>query len=81
VKRDEHQGNPCRAGDEHVPGRRASVHSLTLARAARVVGGPERLSRLLKLSPLQLNRWMRGTEAPPTDVFLRAVDVIETFRP
>jgi hypothetical protein len=79
--RDEYQGNTGRAGDEQIPGRRASVHSLTLARAARAVGGPEKLSWLLKLSPQQLNRWMRGAEAPPTDVFLRAVDVIEIFRP
>jgi hypothetical protein len=50
------------------------------ARAARIVGGPEALRKRLNVSALLLGVWLAGTEAPPTDVFLKAVDIIETYK-
>lgn len=53
------------------------VRSRTLARAAEIAGGKEALRRRLKVSALLLAIWISGAEAPPTDVFLRAVDIVE----
>lgn len=52
------------------------VSAPALQRAAEILGGPERLRRYLKVSALSLGIWMAGTEPPPVDVFLKAVDVI-----
>jgi DNA-binding transcriptional regulator YdaS (Cro superfamily) len=53
------------------------VRSQTLARAAEVVGGNEALRRRLNVSALLLAAWMSGVRAPPTEVFLKAVDIVE----
>lgn len=47
-----------------------------LGRAASVLGGPNQLRKYLRVSALSLSVWMAGGEAPPPDVFLKAVDVI-----
>ena len=49
----------------------------TLERASEIVGGPDALRRRLKVSALVLALWMGGAEPPPTDVFLKAVDIVE----
>ena len=53
-----------------------SVRVRALARAAEILGGAPQLRRYLKVSILSLTVWMTGAEPPPTDVFLKAVDVI-----
>jgi hypothetical protein len=53
----------------------------TLRRATRLLGGEEPLARTLRVSPRQLQAWMNGDEAVPTDIFLRTVDLIEDSRP
>lgn len=53
----------------------------TLRRAARLLGGEEPLARKLRVSPRQLQAWLNGEEAVTTDIFLRAVDLIEDSRP
>lgn len=53
----------------------------TLRRAALLLGGVEPLARKLRVSPRQLETWMNGVEAVPTDIFLRTVDLIEDSRP
>jgi hypothetical protein len=53
------------------------VRVRTLERAAQIVGGPDALRRRLKVSALVLAIWMGGAEPPPTDVFLKAVDIVE----
>jgi hypothetical protein len=53
------------------------VRSRTLSKAAEIVGGPEALRRRLNVSALLLGLWLTGAEAPPTDVFLKAVDIVE----
>ena len=53
------------------------VRSKTLARAARILGGPQGLSRYLNVSAAVLALWMTGVQPPPTNAFLKAVDLIE----
>ena len=52
------------------------VRARALRRAAQILGGEIQLSRYLRVSVLSVTVWMAGAEPPPTDVFLRAVDVI-----
>jgi hypothetical protein len=52
------------------------VRTAAVRRAAEVVGGSSRLREILGVSALSLAVWLGGTEPPPTDVFLKAVDVI-----
>ena len=56
------------------------VRSRTLSKAAEIVGGPEALRRRLNVSALLLGLWLAGGETPPTDVFLKAVDIIESYK-
>ena len=55
---------------------RPSVHVQALRRAAEIMGGPHQLRAYLRVSTHQLEAWMEGTEKPPTDIFLKVVDVI-----
>lgn len=48
----------------------------TLRRAAELIGDEETLARRLRVTPSHLSLWIQGVEAPPTYVFLRAVDVV-----
>jgi hypothetical protein len=47
-----------------------------LRRAAEILGGPVQLRGYLKVSAFVLALWMSGGAAPPTEVFLKAVDLI-----
>ena len=48
----------------------------TLSYAAATIGGAARLALFLDVPQAQLTRWMAGEEAPPSQVFLDALDVI-----
>jgi len=54
----------------------SKVRAQTLRRAAQIVGGPAPLRRYLRVSALCLAAWMSGADQAPTDVFLKAVDLI-----
>jgi hypothetical protein len=54
-----------------------NVRSRTLAKAAQIAGGQESLRRRLNVSALLLGIWISGVQPPPTDVFLKAVDIVE----
>jgi len=54
-----------------------NVRSCTLAKAAQIAGGEESLRRRLNVSALLLGIWISGVQPPPTDVFLKAVDIVE----
>jgi hypothetical protein len=56
------------------------VRVRTLAKAAEIVGGRESLRYRLKVSTVLLAVWFSGAEPPPTDVFLKAVDIVEDAR-
>lgn len=53
-----------------------SVRIWTLRRACEILGGRPELGKYLKVSAVSLGIWMAGAEVPPTDVFLKAVDVV-----
>jgi hypothetical protein len=52
------------------------VRSKVLERAADILGGQPELRSYLRVSAAALALWMSGAVATPTDVFLKAVDVI-----
>jgi hypothetical protein len=52
------------------------VRTEALRRACDILGGTPSLRRYLGVSAIALSVWMAGTEPPPTEVFLKAVDVI-----
>jgi DNA-binding transcriptional regulator YdaS (Cro superfamily) len=52
------------------------MHAATLKRAAEILGGIDALRAHLGVSHTRLAAWLRGNVRPPSDKFLRAVDVI-----
>lgn len=48
----------------------------TLQLAASLVGGPRKLRGLLNVPSRSLVAWLAGTEPPPRDVFLKALDIV-----
>jgi len=55
---------------------KGSLGAGVLHRAASLLGGSGQLRKYLHVSALSLGVWMAGSEPPPRDVFLKAVDVI-----
>ena len=53
-----------------------TVHARTLRRAAEIIGGEAALATWLHVTPSHLALWLSGTEHPPVEVFLKAVDVV-----
>lgn len=54
----------------------ATVYSRALLRAAELVGGRDKLARLLRVPLSEIDKWMAGDAKPPREVFLRVVDLI-----
>ena len=54
----------------------ASVYSRALLRAAELVGGRDKLARVLRVPLSELDKWIAGEAKPPREVFLRVVDLI-----
>jgi DNA-binding transcriptional regulator YdaS (Cro superfamily) len=52
------------------------VRIRTLERAAEIVGGEEALARHLNVTPSHLSLWIQGAVEPPSDVFLKAADIV-----
>jgi len=52
------------------------VYLRTLQRAVQICGGEQALALRIRVTPSHLALWLRGLERPPTDVFLRAVDLV-----
>jgi hypothetical protein len=52
------------------------VRSQALHRAADILGGSRPLRAYLNVSALLLGMWLSGVQPPPTDVFLKVVDLI-----
>jgi hypothetical protein len=52
-----------------------STYARTLHRACVILGGPG-LAEHLAVSEAALLRWLQGTEEPPFEIFLVAVEVI-----
>jgi hypothetical protein len=54
----------------------ASVNIRALRLAARLVGGPAKLRDALGVSSAEVADWLAGTQEPPREILLRAVDLI-----
>jgi hypothetical protein len=54
----------------------AKVYSRTFQKAAELCGGQKRLARQLRVPLADLEKWIGGGETPPTNVFLRAIDLV-----
>jgi hypothetical protein len=53
-----------------------NLYVMTLVRAAGIVGGEAELALRLNISAAILHLWIVGTAIPPTDIFLKAVDIV-----
>ena len=54
----------------------ASFQQRALRKAARILGGEERLRDLLDAPPGAFLRWMQGAEAVPSDILLMVLDFL-----
>ena len=54
----------------------AIVYSRALLRAAELLGGREKLARVLRVPESEIDKWIGGETKPPREVFLRVVDLI-----
>jgi len=54
----------------------ANFQQRALRKAARILGGEERLRQLLDAPPGAFSRWMQGAEPVPQPVFLMIVDFL-----
>ena len=55
----------------------ARTRRRTLAKAAEISGGTHALRRRLHVSATLLTLWLSGGQPLPTDIFLKAVDIVE----
>ena len=53
-----------------------SVYSRALSRAAELLGGREKLAKILQVPATQIEAWIADQAKPPREVFLRIVDLI-----
>jgi hypothetical protein len=54
----------------------STSHTRTLQLAADTLGGAPHLAQRLQVELAPLERWIAGTEFPPHDVFLKALDIV-----
>jgi hypothetical protein len=59
-----------------APPEHATVYARAVHRACLVLGGMQQLAKRLDVPMNDVERWLRGEEAPPEKVFLEAVEVI-----
>jgi hypothetical protein len=53
-----------------------TVHSRAVLRAAELLGGRDKLARVLRVPKADIDKWISGEAKPPREVFLRVVDLI-----
>jgi len=54
----------------------ASVYSRALQKAAELLGGRDRLSKVLQVPRADIDKWIAEEAKPPREIFLRIVDLI-----
>jgi hypothetical protein len=59
-----------------APAPRVTVYTRVLHRACQILGGVEQLAAQLRVPVVTLFRWLEGDGEPPTQVFLKAVDIV-----
>lgn len=52
------------------------IRSRVLRAAAKLMGGPRRLREFLGVSSTAVAAWLAGTQEPPREVFLRALEFL-----
>ena len=55
----------------------ARTRRQTLAKAVEISGGTLALRRRLHVSATLITLWLSGAQPLPTDIFLKAVDIVE----
>jgi hypothetical protein len=53
-----------------------SVYSRALQKAAELVGGREKLAKILRVPRDEIDGWIADKSKPPREIFLRVVDLI-----
>jgi hypothetical protein len=56
--------------------KKATVHARTLQRACDALGGVQPLARRLNIAEHELAPWLDGSEQPPAEIFLTALEVV-----
>lgn len=54
----------------------ASVYSRAIRKAAELLGGRDRLAKVLLVPPAEIEEWIADKARPPREVFLRVVDIV-----
>jgi hypothetical protein len=54
----------------------ASVYSRAIQKAAELLGGRERLAKVLFVPVAEIEKWIADKARPPREVFLRVVDIV-----
>jgi hypothetical protein len=54
----------------------STVYSRALSRAAELLGGRDKLAKVLQVPAAQIDDWIADRSKPPREVFLRIVDLI-----
>ena len=57
-----------------------NAQTRTLRRALEIAGSAERLAELLACDAAKLPHWLSGEQQTPSDVYLRALDVVSGDR-
>jgi hypothetical protein len=55
---------------------KSTPHTETLRRAAAAIGGEASLAAALSVPPDQTRRWLAGDDYPPTEIYLKALDLL-----
>jgi hypothetical protein len=54
----------------------ASVYSRAVQKAADLLGGRDRLAKVLLVPVTEIEKWIADEARPPREVFLRVVDIV-----
>lgn len=54
----------------------ASVYSRAVQKAADLLGGRERLAKMLVVPVAEIEKWIADKARPPREIFLRVVDIV-----
>src|SRR5260221_13759743 len=65
-------------GRDRMGNESQSVYARALRRAADILGGKDVLRAALHVPMHSIEEWLNGRSEPPTDVFLKAVDILST---
>jgi hypothetical protein len=54
----------------------ASIYSRAIQKAADLLGGRDRLAKVLLVPVAEIDRWIADKARPPREAFLRVVDIV-----